>query len=374
MVAETDEVIDALDAAVSPLLRALGQLSYISRHMRPPRLAALLEEAGEMSTSVQLGIDALESVDWPNELKSIAAQLTLAASQTCEAFDQLLDAGHDPNGLMQAYYALRHATRAQASLYPLAAMLPAVNRFFLDDTALKNESLVARLAAGAGRENTGVMHSTSASGDTRGGFSLYVPETYDAARAHPLIFSLHGGSGHGRLCLWSWLRAARSRGAILVSPSSRGSTWALQGPDIDTPNLVSMLDYVRGRWNVDEKHMLMTGMSDGGTFTYISGLQAGQPFTHLAPVAASFHPMMLEFFDADRIKNLPIHITHGALDWMFPAVSGRNMALSLEAFGAKVIYREIADLSHTYPDASENAQVMDWFLGLDPIRMNHPDQ
>ena len=200
------------------------------------------------------------------------------------------------------------------------------------------------------------------SGDNRGGFSLYVPESYDAAKAYPLIFSLHGGSGNGRAHLWSWMRAARSHEAILVSPTARGQTWALQGQDIDTPNLLSMLSYVRERWNIDEAHLLMTGMSDGGTFTYLSGLQA-VPFTHLAPIAASFHPMLLEFFEAERIKDLPIHITHGRLDWMFPAISARNMALSLTQMDANVVYREIADLSHTYPDANENAEVMQWFLG-----------
>jgi phospholipase/carboxylesterase len=37
-------------------------------------------------------------------------------------------------------------------------------------------------------------------------FSLYVPETYDAERAHPLVVALHGGSGNGGAFLWSWLR------------------------------------------------------------------------------------------------------------------------------------------------------------------------
>ena len=41
--------------------------------------------------------------------------------------------------------------------------------------------------------------------------------------------ALHGGSGNGRGFLWSWLRDARSRGAILVAPTATGHTWALMG-------------------------------------------------------------------------------------------------------------------------------------------------
>ena len=43
------------------------------------------------------------------------------------------------------------------------------------------------------------------------------------------------------------------------------------------------------------RRMLLTGMSDGGTFTYVSGLEASSPFTHLAPVAAAFHPMLVRW-------------------------------------------------------------------------------
>src|SRR5512145_2034264 len=100
-----------------------------------------------------------------------------------------------------------------------------------------------------------------------GGCWLYVPENYTPERAWPLVMALHGGSGTGRLFLWSWLRDARSRGAILVAPTSIGNTWALMGADPDTPNLAEILDSVRAKWNVDATRVLLTGMSDGGTFS-----------------------------------------------------------------------------------------------------------
>src|SRR5438270_161201 len=83
--------------------------------------------------------------------------------------------------------------------------------------------------------------------------------------------------GNGRGFLWSWLRDARSLGAILVAPTATGPTWALMGEDTDTPNLARILDSVRARWNVDPEKMLMTGMSDGGTFCYVSGLDGSSP-------------------------------------------------------------------------------------------------
>ena len=196
-------------------------------------------------------------------------------------------------------------------------------------------------------------------GGERGGYWLYVPENYVPDRAWPLVMALHGGSGTGRTFLWSWLRDARSRGAILVAPTSVGNTWALTGSDPDTPNLMRILELIRSRWNVDPARLLLTGMSDGGTFTYVSGLEAGSPFTHLAPVSAAFHPLLAQTADSDRLRGLPIHIIHGALDWMFPVELARHAHVALSRAGAVVTYREIEDLSHTY--ARElNGSMLSW--------------
>jgi phospholipase/carboxylesterase len=131
------------------------------------------------------------------------------------------------------------------------------------------------------------------------------------------------------------------------------------GDDTDTPNLVRILDQVRGRWSIDERRLLLTGMSDGGTFCYVTGLQSSSPFTHLAPVAATFHPLMAEMADAERLRDLPIHITHGQLDWMFPVEVARQTKALLSAAGADVTYRELDDLSHCYP-REINAEILDW--------------
>jgi phospholipase/carboxylesterase len=118
---------------------------------------------------------------------------------------------------------------------------------------------------------------------------------------------------------------------------------------------------VSARWNVDPARTLLTGMSDGGTFTLLSGLADGAPFTHLAPVAASFHPFLLSMTSPARLTGLPIHLTHGALDWMFPVSQARTANQVLQAAGAAVTYREIPDLSHAYP-RDRQSEVLDWWI------------
>jgi phospholipase/carboxylesterase len=229
----------------------------------------------------------------------------------------------------------------------------------------EDPELLARLAQPP-RENTGIIHDRNEPG-SRGGFSLYVPEYYTPDRAWPLVMALHGGAGNGRGFLWSWLRDARSRGAILVAPTATGgtpskSTWALMGDDTDSPNLARILDLVRSRWNIDPTKLLLTGMSDGGTFCYVTGLESASPFTHLAPVAATFHPLMAEMADAERLRGLPVYLVHGRLDWMFPVQVARQTRDLLSAAGADVTYRELDDLSHCYP-REMNGPILNWLRG-----------
>ena len=164
-------------------------------------------------------------------------------------------------------------------------------------------------------------------------------------------------------CVWSrsagGVVPARTAGAIVIAPTSKEGTWSLMGPDVDSENLDAMVAYACEHWNVDTSQLLLTGMSDGGTFTYVSGLREDAPFTHLAPSSASFHPMLVEMVAPERLQDLPIYLMHGALDWMFPVSVAREAQQSLARAGASVTYREIDNLSHTYP-VEENPRILEW--------------
>src|SRR5467141_1146184 len=354
----SEAVVDDIVAVLPPLLQSLEAIAFIARHLNPPDFDKVMEAAGQPDQALQAVGPRLS--DWPEQFAHLRVPLQTASDATLKAFEGLRAVQHGNGDLVAVFRALRYAPRAQEALYPLTAKLPPVSNFFIDPPLREDADLLARLAE-PGQENTGIMHHHNEP-DSRGGFSLYVPEYYTPDRAWPLVMALHGGSGNGRGFLWSWLRDARSRGAILVAPTATGNTWALMGDDTDTPNLMRILESVRARWNVDPGRMLLTGMSDGGTFCYVTGFDGASPFTHLAPVSATFHPLMAEMADADRLRGLPIHIVHGRLDWMFPVQVARQTSQALSAAGAKVTYREIDDLSHTYP-REMNAEILQWLNG-----------
>ena len=357
----TDPILDATTALIPPLLSGIEVLTHAGRHMHPPNLPGLVQQIEPYRQPLKDGLAAFDAVDWPEHLQDFVECSIRSANLAMQSFNEFLSAQNQSNPAMAAYRAMSYNTKATEAIYPVAQMLPPVSRFFLNPAQRDDEALLARLAgADAGRDKVGVMHAANAS-DERGGFSIYVPEYYNGEKV-PLILALHGGSGHGRSFLWTWLRTARSRNVIVISPTSVEGTWSLMGPDVDSQNLAAMVAYAQEHWSIDENRILLTGMSDGGTFSYVAGLQEGVPYTHLGPSSASFHPMLVEVASAERIRNLPLYLMHGALDWMFPVDVARTARDAFTAAGARVEYREIADLSHTYP-IEENPRIVDWLDG-----------
>ena len=347
-----------VDSLVPPLLRALDVLQAIARHLDPSILASLVQ-----------AIDAPESALLAAREGTTSARLhaTDADRAIAAACDAALTAMRDlraaglAEDLRAAYRALRQVASAQEALYPLCPLSAVVSDHFLARPVREEPTSLERACVSAQDDRTGVLHFANER-SARGGFSIYVPEYYRPQQAWPLVVALHGGSGHGRDFLWNWLRDARGQGAILVAPTASGRTWPIQDEDVDTPKLLEMLDFVRARWSIDPTRVLLTGMSDGGTFAYLTGLQTESPFTHLAPVSAAFHPILAEVAEPARLRGLPVFVAHGALDWMFPVAMAREAAATLAAAGASVTYRELPDLGHCYP-VELNAEILGWLRG-----------
>jgi phospholipase/carboxylesterase len=140
------------------------------------------------------------------------------------------------------------------------------------------------------------------------------------------------------------------------------------GPDLDAAPLDAMIAFVRERWAIDGDHVLVTGLSDGATYALLYGLRAEAPCTAIAPVSGVLHPANFANGNLERARGRRIYLVHGALDWMFPIGLARAAAQELERAGAALEFREIADLSHTYP-RDENARILAW---LDPGLALHP--
>ena len=360
-------VLDATTQLLAPLLNTLDSLQFAGRHLHPPVLPTLVEHLEPLREPLVRATQEFAAVQWPEHLTDFAARLTDCADNTQASLDGMIGSTEQENPVFAAYRAMRKTTQARAAIYPLSGIFPPINRFFTSPGVRKSESLsqaldarLQRSTSSGGAAATGIMHLQNEPNE-RGGASLYVPEYYDG-EPMPLIVALHGGSGHGADFVWSWLVAARSLGAIVLSPTSTGETWSIGDPEIDHQHLQGLVRRTCETYAVDTAKLLLTGMSDGGTFTLLSGLQEDSLATHLAPMAGSFHPMLLEVAEPGRIRELPVYLVHGALDWMFPVDTARLAASALKGAGVNLEYVEPEDLSHTFP-TEQTELVLNWLQG-----------
>lgn len=345
----------------SATLHGLHALEVAFRRMEPATIPTLRERLRPVRDTLQSAGKAFTSDPVPEVVKPLAADLGHGASLVLQALE---GATHEAPEREAAPYVLRamsdHA-RAQEALYPLRTVLPPLGRYFVEP------AFHERLDELDGEPAEGLsvgLHRAGPGTDRRerGGFCLYVPESYDATRPLALVVALHGGMGHGADFLWTWLREARGRQFLLLAPTSEASTWSLANPAIDGAELRRMVAFVQERWQVDPERILLTGLSDGATFALLTGLEANSPFTALAPASGVFHPLSQPPGNLERAAGRRIFLIHGARDWMFPVDIARMARDELQKAGADLRYCEVEDLSHTY--ARElNDEILRW---LDP--------
>jgi phospholipase/carboxylesterase len=348
---------DAFAIVGNATLKAAAKFETIQRHLHPPDIGFLRDELTPFVRDLASARDTHRDVEAPAGLEQLRSQMNEAAELVLRAGERFCREAAPDQWMVDILGAMRTFARGLEKLYPLHR-LPPVGRYFTEPPL--HDRLAELDPDPPHSESTG-LHSTGNPQDPgeRGGFCLYVPEYYDEARSWPLVVTLHGGSGSGRDYLWLWLREARSRGFLVLAPTATGATWSMIGPDVDARAIDSMVEYVCKNWSVDRARMLLTGLSDGATYGLMAALTEDSKFSAVAPIAGVLHPAVaLE--RRVRAEGKRIYLVHGALDWMFPVEYARSAHEQLVRAGADVVYREIGDLSHTYP-REENDRILAWF-------------
>jgi phospholipase/carboxylesterase len=336
----------------------LEWMETVAERLAPERSQALASDTearfGEVIRSARAQLDRHPT---PSALKSFAARFDAGFTEIERAHELFTGFPSAPptERIARILGAMHHLARAQETFYLLRQPLTPFTGYW-DSPGCTVEDCPASLGSDHAPP-TGVIHVSR--GGHHGGFSLYVPERYQPSSAWPAIVALHGGSGNGRDFLWTWVREARSRGYLLVAPTAAGDTWGEE----DDRGLLEILTWTGRNYHLDSERILLTGLSDGATFGLLYGLAHPTVYRAVAPLCGILHPANEIIGNLQRAAGVPIYLVHGALDFLFPVQLARFARDTLSSAGAELVYRELAELSHTYP-RSENTKILDWFEAL----------
>lgn len=260
----------------------------------------------------------------------------------------------------------------------LAAQQPAPSAF---DTAIRAfwdagsapdaEQRVARVvASGASFEQVlarlkaGRLYAAAASGrvdlpTSDGGTPLDnvadVPEGYDARRRWPLRVNLHGGVGRqapgpGGEPVRPLTNRIPLDGEIVLQPRAWAqSEWWTWG---QVQNVLTLVDRMKRRFNVDESRISITGISDGGTGVYFFGMRSATPWAACMPLNG--HPSVLANPDvgadgqlfAGNLANCPTYVVNGGRDRLYPAASVAPLVEMFTRAGVPLVFQVYPEAGH----------------------------
>jgi len=158
-------------------------------------------------------------------------------------------------------------------------------------------------------------------------YSLYVPIDFDGSEAWPLVVNLHGfaASSNDQLSVsdmnpvadTAHFLIAYPQGLIRESLGDEGPGWnAGRNPDLadDVGFVSALIDQVFQEFGIDLARVYATGLSQGGSMTYLLASDLGDRIAAIAPVAATMETGV-EYAPS---RPTPLLQIHGTADGLVP--------------------------------------------------------
>ena len=352
---------DLFQRAEEQLLEFLWAFESVQNNMRVERLREFQDQLRALAPDgYSLAQQSLAQLDPPASAHSMHDSFVAGFRHCMNAREAFLGAD-ERNYSLTGMDMRRSLCRGLHVLYGIRAHTPTLAQYWLLDDAVDQKDALEKPSP-ASKAPVGVIHRRRPA--PQADYSLYVPESYTTSRKWPLVVCLHGAYGRADHHIWSWLRPAKSRGYMLLAPKSLDVTWSILQPERDIQSVAAMLEEVCSDYTVDPDRVCLTGLSDGGTFTYQLGLGRPDLFAGIAPVAGDFHGMLDDILRRKQGVNLPIHIVHGALDHIFPVETIRSGHGLLTRLGYNATYDELPHWGHSYCSYVNEQLVMPWIESL----------
>ena len=190
----------------------------------------------------------------------------------------------------------------------------------------------------------------------------YLPKDYDPAKEYPLVFFLHGAGERvqdpHQAMFHGYMKYVREQGKeypfIFIAPQCIGNAyWGSY-----TESLSAFLDYILETYPVDRRRVYLTGLSMGGTGTWMFAMARPNTFAALMPVCGSGI-----YWNVVNLLKTPIYMVHGDCDTCVPISGSVEMLTSINSRGGNAKLKICYGVGHdAWNYAYTDDALLEWML------------
>ena len=194
------------------------------------------------------------------------------------------------------------------------------------------------------------------------GYVKYLPKDYDENKKYPLVFFLHGAGERGDdldvACRIGFMKHVRESNAeypfILVGPQCpAGKYWGCY-----TESLLAFLDYVCDTLPIDRDRVYLTGLSMGGTGTWMLAMAEPERFAAIAPICGSGI-----YWRSPVLSKVPVMVYHGDCDETVPIQNSIEMIKAVNKSGGNAQIKILYGVGHNaWNTAYAGDELYTWLL------------
>ena len=190
----------------------------------------------------------------------------------------------------------------------------------------------------------------------------YLPKDYDEKKSYPLVFFLHGAGERGDdldvASRHGFAKHIREDGAeypfIYIAPQCPFEKY--WGCFIES--LGAFLDYICDELPIDRDRIYLTGLSMGGTGTWMFAMAQPERFAAIAPICGSGI-----CWNSEIIKHIPVMMYHGDQDETVPIYESITMLKAINKNGGTAELKICYGVGHNAWDiAYEGDELSNWLL------------
>ena len=190
-------------------------------------------------------------------------------------------------------------------------------------------------------------------------YLIRYPEGFCTSERYPAVMYLHGAGNRGSKIeslaqdLFFLEFEKHDLPMLVVAPVCSENTWFDMWERLEKlTEHISALDFV------DSDRLYLIGVSMGGYATWQLSMSLPQLFAAAVPICGGGM-----YWNAERLKNVPVWAFHGGLDiYVFPEES-RKMVDAVNAYGGEAKLTVYPDNGHdAWTDTFRNRQVFEWLL------------